>query len=166
MSYEGIVQQVFTNVSAFWMKAANRMTVARTALQSPPPNNYTADKFTADIVGFWFDTVDAWSNVPPIFGSPLLPTIFIASPATFGNPVLGSAFVAATVADGPVSVTDLTGTPGTIPAAPNTLTAVVMNGQLNATLKLPAPAAALKGSYQSLAFRASNPIGMIFVVLT
>ena len=162
MSYEAIVQQYFTNVSSFWTKTIQRYSTAKTLAQGPPPG-YTADNFSNDVAGFWADAFDAWMAVPPWFGSPLLPTVFIASPGNVLTAVTQAAFVGAAIPDGAVSVTDLVGT-GTIASGGGTLTANIASGQLNVTLTLPAAQPA--GSYQSLAYRSANPIGAIFVVLT
>ena len=164
MSYEAAVQEYFRTISAFWIKALQRWQDARTSLQA---NAYTADNFASDFAGTWMDGMDAWFTVPPLFGAPLVPTIFltVGLAALVNQKPKNSAFIGPTLPDGVVPTTDLARLGGkeTVPSA--NVTASVTGGKVEVVLQnLNAVNPALvAGLYQGLAYSGTTPLALIVV---
>ena len=158
--YEAIVQQFFANMSAYWTKQAGRATTARALAQA---GNYKADNLASDLAGSWFDTVDAWTTFPPVFGSPLLPVAFTTALHNAAAPQPATAFVPATVPDGAVAIAELVNTAKITGPVFNPAPAVA-GGQLTVSLQFVGGEVA--GQYIGLALRATTPVAFVCIVLT
>ncbi len=164
MSYEAAVQEYFRSISAFWMKALQRCQDARTSLQA---NTYDADHFASDVVGTWMDGIDAWFTIPPFFGAPLAPTIFltVGLNALVNQKPKGAAFIAPTLPDGQVPTTDLARLGGAEKVPVANVTAKVTGGKVEVQLQNldQINPALVAGLYQGLAYSGTTPLALIVV---